>query len=98
MFSSFEDDGPMWSGEGARVVRRRVIFDEPFLSLPVVQVSVGMWDIDGAANQRADISADKVTMEGFDMVFRTWGDTRIARIRGEWLAIGEIGHEDDFRL
>lgn len=96
LFSAFDDGGLMWSGEGPRVERRRVDFAEPFLSAPVVHVSVAMWDIDGNSNQRADISADRVTRDGFEIVFRTWGDTRVARIRAEWLAIGPVRHEDDF--
>lgn len=98
LFSAFEDDGPMWSDDGPRVARKSVRFSEPFLVPPVVHVSIAMWDIDGSSNQRADISADKVTEEGFEIVFRTWGDTHVARIRAEWLAIGAVRHEDDFNL
>ena len=29
-------------------------------------------------------------------MFSTWGDTRVARIRAEWLAIGPARHLDDF--
>jgi len=38
------------------------------------------------------------TREGFEIVFRTWSDTRIARIRVAWQAIGEVPHEDDWQL
>ncbi|MCF3972195.1 H-type lectin domain-containing protein [Paracoccus salsus] len=98
LFSAFEDNGPMWSGDGPRVERKRVSFPSAFLLPPVVQVAIGMWDIDGNSNQRADISVDKVTEDGFEIVFRTWGDTRVARIRAEWLAIGAVCHDDDFAL
>ncbi len=96
MFSAFEDGGDMWTGQGAREARTRVVFLEPFLSPPVVQVGIGMWDMGGDTNQRADIQADRITAEGFDLVFSTWGDTRVARIRAEWLAIGPARHLDDF--
>lgn len=98
MFSAFEDDAPMWSGNGPRHIRQRVSFEKPFGTPPVVQVSVSMWDIDGGSNQRADLQAEDVTTSGFFLVFRTWGDTRVARIRADWLAIGAIRHEDDFTL
>lgn len=52
LFSAFEDQGPMWSGDGARAVRRPVFFDEAFMAPPVVHVAVSMWDIDGKANGR----------------------------------------------
>lgn len=96
LFSAFEDGGEMWTGHGHRVVRFPVCFDEAFLDAPVVHVSLGMWDIDVNSNQRVDISADRITREGFEIVFRSWGDTRIARVRAEWLAIGPVAHEEDW--
>jgi hypothetical protein len=39
-----------------------------------------------------------VTTEGFEIVFRTWGDTRIARIRADWMAIGAVRDEDEWDL
>lgn len=98
LFSAFEDNGPMWSGEGPRAVRYPVRFSSSFLAPPVVHVTVGMWDVEGNSNQRADIFADNVSHDGFEIVFKTWGDTRVARIRAEWLAIGAVRHEDDFDL
>ncbi|MCQ0970781.1 H-type lectin domain-containing protein [Paracoccus sp. TK19116] len=98
LFSACEDGGEMWTGDGQRVVRQAVTFDEPFQNPPVVHVAMSMWDFASASNQRADIIADRVTGSGFEIVFRTWGDTRIARARAEWLAIGPIANEDDFRL
>lgn len=86
----------MWTGDGARELRRVVEFEEPFLSDPVVQVSLSMWDMDQKTNQRADIAAEMVNREGFVIVFRTWGDTRVARVRADWLALGEVRGEDDW--
>lgn len=96
LFSDYKDGGAMWTGEGPRELRRVIEFAEPFRSSPVVQVSVSMWDFDRHANQRADISAEMVNPEGFVIVFRTWGDTRVARIRADWLAIGELSAEDEW--
>jgi hypothetical protein len=75
-----------------------VEFAEPFRSVPVVQVSISMWDMDRRTNQRADISAEMVNPEGFVIVFRTWSDTRVARIRADWLAIGELSAEEDWNV
>lgn len=96
LFSDYEDGGAMWTGDGPRELRRVVDFSEPFLSEPVVQVGLSMWDMDQKTNQRADISADMVNPEGFVIVFRTWGDTRVARVRADWLAIGEIRGDDEW--
>lgn len=98
LFSDYQDGGAMWTGDGPRELRRLVEFSEPFVQGPVVQVSLSMWDIDQKHNGRMDISADMVTPEGFVIVFRTWGDTRVARVRADWLAIGGVTNEDDWEI
>lgn len=96
LFSDFAHDGAMWTGSGPREVRQRQIFKEPFLEPPVVSVGVSMWDIDHMTNSRVDITAETVTAKGFEIVFRTWADTRIARLRADWMAIGPVRDEDDW--
>jgi len=98
VFSDFRTGGDMWTGDGARERRKRITFSEPFRTEPVVHVSLSLWDVDHGANMRADLAADKVGKKGFDLVFRTWSDTRIARVRLSWMAIGEVEHEDDWTL
>ncbi|RYH03812.1 hypothetical protein EU805_00105 [Salipiger sp. IMCC34102] len=94
LFSDFEDDGDMWSGHGPRLIRQAIRFDTTFLQEPVVQVSLTMWDIAADANNRADISAEQITPDGFNLVFRTWGDTRVARVRAGWIAMGPVRGDD----
>lgn len=96
LFSDFADGGPMWTGHGPRESRHPVEFDERFTEAPAVMVAISMWDADSKTNLRADLSAEKVTRKGFDLVFRTWADTRIARIRADWTAIGALIGEDDW--
>lgn len=96
LFSDYQHDGVMWTGKGPRELRKIIEFDSPFASVPTVTVHISMWDFDKESNQRADISAETVNPEGFVIVFRTWGDTRIARIRADWLAIGEIADDEDW--
>jgi len=98
MFSDFADNGPMWTGDGAREKRRSVTFSEPFRAAPIVHVGISMWDMDGDTNQRADLRAEKITATGFTLVFRTWGDSRVARIRADWMALGPLTGEDDWDL
>ena len=98
LFSDYEDGGEMWTGNGAREKRHAIVFKEPFSSVPMVHVALSMWDMDKGTNARADISAENVTEIGFDMVFRTWGDSRVARARARWMAIGTVAHDDDWRL
>lgn len=94
IFSEFASGGDMWTGTGARERRKRITFRDGFRLPPAVHVSLALWDMDSGANVRADLAAEKITTEGFDMVFRTWSDTRVARVRMAWIAIGEIESDD----
>ncbi|MBV1866942.1 MAG: H-type lectin domain-containing protein [Marinosulfonomonas sp.] len=94
LFSDFETGGDMWTGEGARELRKTVEFSEKFSSPPIVNVSISLWDIDQKSNQRADIAAENIRLNQFEVVFRTWGDTQVARIRADWLAIGELADDE----
>lgn len=96
LFSAFEDGGEMWAGQGQRLVRHVVRFEESFVSPPVVYLSLSMWDVAGDANQRLDLQAAEITETGFVIEFRTWDDTRVARVRANWMAIGAVRHQDDF--
>ncbi len=98
LFSEFAEGGDMWTGEGPRERRTPIKFSEPFRSAPIVQIGVSLWDVDTSSALRAELSAENVTPEGFEAVFRTWSDTRIARIRAAWMAIGEVPHEDDWDI
>jgi hypothetical protein len=94
LFSDFADGGAMWTGSGPRESRHAIRFAEPYHAPPAVTVGISMWDMDQKTNLRADIRAEHIDVVGFDLVFRTWGDTRVARIRADWLAIGPVRDED----
>ena len=98
LFSDFADGGVMWTGEGPRERRVSVRFSEVFRSEPIVQIGVVLWDVDTSSALRAEVQAEDITPEGFNAVFRTWSDTRIARIRVNWTAIGDVSHEDDWDI
>ena len=96
LFSDFENGGPMWTGHGPREVRKEITFGGKFKGAPSVQANISMWDMDRRTNMRGDLTAVDVTTTGFTLVFKTWDDTRIARLRADWMAIGEIPAEDDW--
>ncbi len=98
LFSDFEDGGKMWTGTGPREVRKQVRFSQTFRAPPVVQVHISMWDMDQATNLRAELGAEEITVEGFVLVFSTWGDTRVARIRANWTATGELIDPDNWQV
>lgn len=98
MFADFADGGAMWTGTGPRERRQRVTFSDRFMTDPCVTVSISMWDMAQDTAFRADITAENVGAEGFDLVFRTWADSRVARIRADWLALGPMRAEDEWEV
>ncbi|KNG92598.1 H-type lectin domain-containing protein [Pseudaestuariivita atlantica] len=96
LFSDFEDGGEMWTGSGDRERRRTIVFAEPFGEEPMVHVSLSLWDMDSRSNARAEVRADRIRKDRFDVVFSTWGDSRIARVHVSWLAIGALASDDDW--
>lgn len=98
LFTDFVDGGVMWTGEGPRECRFIVTFREPFAEPPAVTLGLTMWDMDHQANSRADITAEAITATGFHIVFRTWGDTRVARVRADWMALGPLPDEDAWEV
>jgi hypothetical protein len=75
------------AGSGDRTTGIDVKFDKPFASKP--QVILGVTTLDGAkeSNLRYEAQADAVTRDGFTIKLKTWGDTKIFTIGGNWLAI-----------
>lgn len=98
LFSDFEDDGQMWRGEGPRQSRAPVKFAKPYSKPPHVQVAISMWDISNSSNIRADVKAENITENGFEIVFRTWADTQVARVRVAWTSFGELPNDDGWEL
>lgn len=98
MFSDFEDNGDMWAGDGEREKRVSVVFSEAFKSPPAVFVTLEMLDLHTETNYRVMTVAEKITDIGFDLVFKTWADTRIARANCAWMAIGEVASDDDWDI
>ena len=96
LFSDFQHGGAMWTETGPRELRHEVEFSEAFLRPPAVFIGLSMLDMDRATNHRVDLSAENVTERGFTIVFRTWGDTRVARVRADWIAMGALRYEDDW--
>lgn len=96
LFSDYETGGEMWTGEGFRARNQWIGFDRPFSGPPNVHVSLTLWDMDSAHNVRADLTAEDISEAGFTAVFRTWLDTKVARVRISWIAIGAVASDDDW--
>ena len=94
LFSDFENGGQMWAGDGEREVRCKVTFETPFSAAPSVMVTMAMLDLSNGANIRADLRAESITQLGFEIVFKTWGNSQVARVRAAWQAIGQVVTEE----
>lgn len=94
LFSDFENGGPMWSGTGQRDVTVPVVFSESFDVPPSVTLSLALCDMSNEAYMRMDLRAKDVSNSGFKIAFATWGDTKFARVRVAWQAIGAVSSED----
>lgn len=88
----------MWTGQGPRESRYVVQFPDAYVETPVVMVGMAMWDMDQKTNSRVDLSAEQITAQGFHLVFKTWGDTQVARVRADWTAMGCARDDDDWDL
>ncbi len=98
LFSDFENDGEMWTGSGERERLVQVDFSQSFDKPPSVHCSMSLLDLETGPSIRADVAARDVTKLGFNILFRTWGDSRVARIRVAWMAIGELPDSDAWEL
>lgn len=98
LFSDYESDGEMWTGGGDRSRSHSIRFTERYRDPPFVQCALSMWDIDSSTNSRVEVSAENISETGFEVVFRTWADTHVARARVRWISIGEVLAEDDWEL
>ncbi|WGI22642.1 H-type lectin domain-containing protein [Amylibacter sp. IMCC11727] len=98
LFSDFEDEGEMWSGTGERERWMPVEFSEPFKGIPSVFITLELLDLHSGANHRTVTVAENISETGFDAILRTWGDTRIARARAAWIAIGEVKGDEDWDI
>lgn len=94
LFSDCDTNGEMWSGTGTRERSQRIAFSEPFATAPTVSVALTMWDIAKTSNIRADLRAEEVTTHDFQLIFRTWEDTQVARVRVRWQAFGALPSDD----
>ncbi|CUH77201.1 H-type lectin domain protein [Tritonibacter multivorans] len=98
VFSEFEEGGEMWTGAGGRERRIHVTFDNAYSAPPAVFVSPSLMDMHNEGAYRAELVAEDITCAGFDVVFRTWSDSRVARVRAAWMAMGEMAYEDDWNI
>lgn len=65
-----------------------VLFDSPFLAVPVVQLGLTGFDIDQRDSPRLTLKTGLITESGFQAVITTWANTRVYAAEFNWLAVG----------
>lgn len=98
LFSDYENDGEMWTGTGDRERIISVSFSAKYRKPPAVHCCMSLLDMATGPSIRADVATRNVTEAGFDIQFRTWEDSRIARVRVAWMAIGELPDDEDWQF
>lgn len=88
LFNHVDENLPMWSQDGDRVVRVDVTFIRGFGEVPCVTLGLTGIDASHDQNLRFWLKALDVKKEGFTIEFSTWSDTHIARASVSWQAIG----------
>lgn len=89
LFNHVDNNGPMWYGDGDREVRTVVKFSSAFQNIPHVILGLTGIDSSMAQNLRFSLLADSVSQQSFEIVMKTWDDTKIARAGISWSAIGQ---------
>ena len=84
----------MWAGTGERAVRHKVAFENGFQEKPVVQLSITLMDADSNQHLRYSLNVEKITKNEFEVVFKTWSDSRFARVWVSWTAYGQVPDPD----
>ena len=89
LFNHVDENLPMWSQDGDRMVRVDVSFTRAFANVPCVTLGLTGIDASHDQNLRFWLKALDVKKEGFTIEFSTWSDTHIARASVSWQAIGQ---------
>jgi hypothetical protein len=75
-------------GSGERTYTTAVRFDKPFQVPPKVSLALSGQDVDATKNNRIQVRATDITVDGFNLVYITWWDSIIYSIWTTWTAIG----------
>jgi hypothetical protein len=81
-------DWTLRTGTGERTYRTVVKFDSPFQVPPKISLALRGQDVEATTNNRLVLIAENITVDSFDIVYQTWGDTVIYGVWATWTAIG----------
>jgi len=74
--------------QNPRTFVKRIMFETPFSSIPVVHAALAGLDVDQRDSARLSIRAEAITADGFDLHITTWENTRVYKVEVSWIALG----------
>lgn len=77
------------NGTGERKFITRIYFRDPYQKPPTVTAFLTGLDVGNDTNHRLTVKPVNVTRTGFDLEYKTWGDSHISSTRSTWTAFGE---------
>ena len=81
------NDTAMKNGSGERTAIESIVFKNELREPPTIQVSLAGLNTDSGFNSRIEVSAKNITLEGFDIVMRTWGPSNVHFVKVNWIAL-----------
>lgn len=72
---------------GDRFYSTYVSFEKGFDTMPTIMLTVTKLEAGKDTNLRYQVSAEAVSRDGFTIKIKTWSDTKIYNIGGNWAAI-----------
>lgn len=75
------------TGNGDRFFDRAIVFQTPLIGTPIIQANLAAIDSDATPNLRVELLVTNVTSTGFTLRIHAWADTRLFRVRANWLAV-----------
>jgi hypothetical protein len=81
----------MNTGKGERTYEERIYFEEKYEKIPHVMTSISGLDEDNKDSSaiRIELKEEKIDTAGFNLIIRTWDDSRLFNIKVTWTAFGQ---------
>jgi carbonic anhydrase len=72
---------------GERVFSKYVTFENGFEKAPTIILNVTKLDAAKDTNVRYEVTSEAVSRDGFTIKIKTWNDTKIFAVGGNWIAV-----------
>ena len=68
--------------------KKHVQFDKSYSVQPKVFASITLIDFSDGSDHRLKLNIDNITTTGFDITLATWCNTKMSKVRANWMAFG----------